>query len=429
MSFDPSIPQLPRAHSQSWREAYRHGDGEAPRLSTYQAPGGDPVPFAQENIRLSGGQSVDTGEYPFFGLWSNTTLNEKPQAITIQGFVRGEGYIGNRNALVESLRVTTDDSAPGFLDLPLWGRFPVVVLAYDVEEKGRENGQCSVSLTFSRAGVTAEARTDYARSGFDDRRELAAIAEALEEAVIQSFENALEGNTDIDTLAQGFTSLRDALISAVGRVQGSISQLNRMTNSVVGITNLIAQGVRSPRVLAGALFGAVASIIAGVMDVRNSFTGTVSFFRGMGNRKRLLLGFLSSNTFRMDVEAATVRQHVTRDSMENLYRAVSLCAVGQIMVQTEMTYQEALNCWALYENLESSVDQNNPDVYRAVRDMRLSASRELSARSMDVELRRGISLPVPLLHLSQVLGCDDEKLRQLNTIPNSFVIQGEVLYV
>ena len=71
-SFDPS---LPRTYSDSWREAYGQGT-DTPRLSSYQAPDGEPVVFAYDSISLGGGQNIDTVEYPF-GFWSNTKLGEE----------------------------------------------------------------------------------------------------------------------------------------------------------------------------------------------------------------------------------------------------------------------------------------------------------------------------------------------------------------
>jgi len=426
MSFDPA---LPRPYKEEWREAYRYDSDDTPRLSTYQAPGGSPIPFVMDNVRLSAGQSVDTAEYAFHGLWSNTPLNEKPHAITVNGFVRGETYIKNRNALVEALRITTDDADTGFIDLPLWGRFPVVVVSYDVEERGKENGQCSISLTFTRAGITVEERWVFDGGGFDVYGITAATAELLREAAIQSLEQSLAENIDNNAIAQGFAKIKDTLIAAIGRVQGAVSALDKMTNEAAGITNFLAQGIRAPRELAEALFGAAASIIAGAMEIKNTWDDTVSYFRISGNHKKLLLQFLSADTFRADIEAVTVKQHITKDSIENLYRAAALSAAGQILVQSEMTYQEAKGYWALYEKLEASVDQNNPDVYRAVRDMRLATARELSARKLDTELLKTFSHPLPLLYLSQILGCGDEKIRQLNTISDSFVIRGDVVYV
>ena len=80
VKFDTSLPQT---YSDSWREAYGQTNDTA-RLSSYQAPGGQSVPFAYDSISLGSGQNVDTAEYPY-GFWSNARLGEKPQSIKIKG--------------------------------------------------------------------------------------------------------------------------------------------------------------------------------------------------------------------------------------------------------------------------------------------------------------------------------------------------------
>lgn len=101
MNFNPNVPE---PYSESWRESYRANEDDFPRLSTYQSPNGSPIPFILGKNDFSGGQSVDTSEYPYFGFWSNNSLNEKPQEITISGFIRGKNYIANRNELIVALR-------------------------------------------------------------------------------------------------------------------------------------------------------------------------------------------------------------------------------------------------------------------------------------------------------------------------------------
>jgi hypothetical protein len=101
-----------------------------------------------------------------------------------------------------------------------------------------------------------------------------------------------------------------------------------------------------------------------------------------------------------------------------------------IMPQLESpTYRQAQNYWALYEKLEASIDQSDPAVYRAIRNMRIAVSAELAARSLDTELTRRISTPVPLLYLALHLGCGNETLRTLNRPEDSFVMKGDVRYV
>jgi hypothetical protein len=433
MSFDPA---LPKPYSEDWRETYgfkynndthRYEETGEPLHTSYQAPGGDPVPFIFDSVRLSGGQSVDTAEYPFFRLWSSTPLNEKPQVLTVNGFIRGDFYIKNRNALVEALRLKTDDDTPGFLYLPLWGRFPVVVVSWDVEEKGTENGQSSVSLSLTRAGVTVEERWKF-EGNFEGRADLARGEVA--EAAIERFNRELKDAVDPQTMASAFERFQKDLIGVIGRIQGAESALNAMTNTAVGITNLIAQGVRSPRDLAQALFSAAGSIASGVMDIKNSALETAAYFFRSANVKHVLLSFLSQADYRLDTEAVTAKQMINKRVSENLYKTMCLCASGQLLVRLEdPSYQQARSFWTLYENLEAGLDQSDPAVYRAIRDMRIAAAGELAARSLDAELIRHINTPVPLLYLAHHLGCDNETLRQLNRPEDSFVMRGDIRYV
>jgi prophage DNA circulation protein len=424
MSFDPA---LPKPYKENWREAYRYDEDDTPRFSTYQPPEGEPIPFVFDTLRLSGGQSVDTAEYPFFGFWSSTPLNEKPQSITVNGFIRGETYIKNRNAIIEALRIKTDDDNPGFMDLPLWGRFPVVVVSYDVEEKGQQNGQCSLSITLTRAGVTVEERWKF-EGALEGKTTLA--AEELKNIAIDKFTKDLEGTVDPNTLAAAFGKLKENLIGIIGRIQGAKSTLNAMTNEVVGITSLIAQGVRAPGELAQALFSAANSIVAGIMEIKNSVIETIAYFTMRDNTKNVLVKFLSQSDYRSDVEAVTVRQQKTKEAVENLYRVMSLYTAAQIFIPLENpVYQQAQSYWALYKKLEASVNQSDPAVYRAIQNMRIAASRELAARSLDTELFRYISASAPLLYLAHYLGCDNEKLRELNKPADSFAMRGEVKYV
>jgi prophage DNA circulation protein len=150
----PFDAALPSPYANDWKRAERPGTEDSPRLTSYQAPGGKAVVFILKSFTFSGGQSVDTSEYPFDGLWSNEALNEKPQTLRVEGCIRGAEYVKTRNAFIEALRVKTSDDAPGFIDFPFWGRFPVVVIDYEIAENTDEKGQCAVSLTFKRAGVS-----------------------------------------------------------------------------------------------------------------------------------------------------------------------------------------------------------------------------------------------------------------------------------
>jgi prophage DNA circulation protein len=422
LTFDPS---LPAPYKTSWREAYRYDKDDSPRLTSYQSPDGAPVPFVLTNFKFSGGQAVDTGEYPYFGLWSNEVLNEKPQAITVSGCIRGETYIQNRNDMIEALRARTDDEKPGYIDLPLWGRFPVVVVSFDVEEKGLENGQCGVSITLTRAGANMEER----RLNENDP-DMDAIAEEVKTTSIKDFIKNLKDNIAANTLVAGFTKVKQFLIGIVGRVQGAQSELNAMTNAVTGITNLIAQGIQAPASLAQTFYSSIDSMAAGVASIKNSVSETSSYFRTRDNIKNMLMNFLSVSSYRLDVEAVTVKEYATREAMENLVKTASLYAASRLFVQAEdMTYQQKTAAWKLYENLESAVNLNDSELYKAVQSLRNITAKKLSSVSTARELIKEITVPVPVLYLAHFLGSSDSVLRQFNRIEDSFVVKGEITYV
>jgi hypothetical protein len=88
-----------------------------------------------------------------------------------------------------------------------------------------------------------------------------------------------------------------------------------------------------------------------------------------------------------------------------------------------------MNYWSLLQKLEATIDKNNPAVYAAAEDMRVAASRALSALELSSEMKRAADAPLPLLYLAHYLGCDAARLRQLNSIADSFAVKGEIVYV
>ena len=224
LNFDSS---LPRPYSDSWREAYGQ-NADTPRLTSYQAPDGEPVVFAYDSISLDGGQNVDTAEYPY-GFWSNTQLGEKPHSIKVKGHLIGENYIAERTKLVSALQVATDDDNPGFIDLPLWGRFKVVVIAWNIDEEKANTGLSDISLEFMRAGYSDTQRFDAAAQGLA-RLNMEEAVSGLEVAAVSSFKATIEKSSDTNLLASGFGKITGTLAAIVGRVQGARSVMNGMTN-------------------------------------------------------------------------------------------------------------------------------------------------------------------------------------------------------
>lgn len=452
VKFDTSLPQT---YSDSWREAYGQTNDTA-RLSSYQAPGGKPIAFAYDSISLSSGQNVDTAEYPY-GFWSNTRLGEKPQSIKIKGHLIGEEYIKQRTDLVSALQVVTDDDNFGVLDLPLWGRFGVVLINWNVDEDKEKTGLSDLSIEFVRAGFSEKKQFERV-SAFIERQSVNGAVENLKNASVNAFSVAVEKSKDVTTLSQGFAKLTAKLQSIVGRVQGDINTLNTMTNKIKGITNLIAQAVISPRELAQAFVSAAFGIVSGIIEIKNAVDETASYFMGEDdsddtnsssslsngqkekisqdfsamNEKNVLVQFLTASTYRLDEETITEQQYNTVFAIENLYKTVSFGVCAQLLTKIDpksQTYESQSGFWKLFEKLEDSIDKEDSDLFATVEECRISCAQVLLSFNYDVELKREIRKDMPLLDLAIYLGCEEERIRSLNAVADSFLIKGDVIYV
>lgn len=442
-SFDPS---LPRTYSDSWREAYGQGT-DTPRLSSYQAPDGEPVVFAYDSISLGGGQNIDTVEYPF-GFWSNTKLGDKTHTIRIKGHVIGEDYIKQRSVLVAAFQVPTDDDTPGFLDLPLWGRFKVVVETWNVDEEKQKNGMSEISLELKRTGYSDTKRLDTAIANLNKQNVDSAVSN-LKKVSVASFAKTIEKAKDTNMLASGFGNLTKALANIVGRIQGASSVMNSMVSKINSVTSLIAQGIRAPKELAQAFVSAVYGIVSGVLEIKNAADETASYFMGSDdedsdsgdsvmekfiqrNEKNVVMNFLTASNYELSDEAITEQQWNTKKAVENLYRMTAFGAVAQLFVKIDpdtQSFDKQSGLWTLFEFLEESIDKENPDVYAAVEETRIACAETLLTYSYDRELKRHIRQSMPLLPLALYLGCDAEKIRRLNEVADSFLIEGDVIYV
>lgn len=456
---------LPAPFDYNWKVAERPDTEDLrtnPRFTSYQSPNSsDEHTFVQESFSFKGGQSVDTAEYPFDGLWSNDRLNEKPQVLHIQGFILqthssdSDGYIKKRNALVEALRIPTDDDAPGFLSLPFWGRFPVVVIDYEIGEKFDEKGRCSISLDLQRAGVSPDQRA----AAFTSISTAAAKTEAkivLQSAIKKDFVTKMSKITiDAAFLRTALGKVKTAILSVVGRVQGAMTLLNTITNEINSISRLVTDVLLLPGKVADTLVNCWNSIISGIVEIKNAWNSLADIFDGessngsangggasatssngssypapeRNNEKNVLLMLFSARNYTLDSPSATVAQEAIKQAVENLYRTCCYCAACELIAEMDLTYQSAAGFWSLLQQLADSVAVENPEVYTAMENMRIATSRELAEKELSAELSRKFDNPLPLLYMAQYLGCDEARLRELNPISDSFLVKGDMVYV
>lgn len=433
-----NIYSLPEPSSYSWREAY-----ETKNLASYKVKGKEEVSFILESSKFSGGQSLDLSEYPFFGMWSSEALNEKPHTITVSGFLRGENYIEKRNALIETLRVPTSDDAPGYLFLPLWGRMKVVVVSFNTDENASENGQCKIEITCNRAGESEKERI-VANSYIKPIRE---TANELKQVSINYMSDSLSLN-DSNVFISSINKATNKLSEIISTVQGQASNISDMSRTINTISATIAQGVKTPGIIAEAFTNIIDSIVTSIFNIKQSAIESVDKVKsfasniyaylnidGERNENKAILQFVSFKDINL-LENGYIKEEEIKAANEtaNFIKLISLYAVSLLLSESTKTKEKLKNYLKLYDALDSSIDKDDALIYAACESLKLSLIYTLSSKTSDSEKSITLNKSQTLLSLEEYLSCD--KLRELNLIEDSFAIGGhtsniknKVLYV
>lgn len=426
--MENNIYTLPTPTATSWRESY-----DIKNLASYEAPNLKEINFILDNVKLTGGQSIDVSEYPFFGMWSNNSLNEKTHTITVSGFLRGENYIEKRNSLVHALRIETNDNEAGYLFLPLWGRFKVVVTGWSVDESINENGQCKIEINFNRAGERFN-QNEYITS-------VQAEAAQLKNIAISKLPKTLNTTAFIKSLNKSVSNLSNI----IGGIQGQVASINDMVRAVNTVTALISQGVKTPAILADAFSNIVESIVNGVIPIKQAVYETKDSVVSLGrstlsyfnidnnynlsrNEKKVILQFVNTKDINL-IESEYIKSDEIQaaEETQNFVKLMSLYAIALLLSESTESKEKLKNYISLYEKLDNSINKNDPNIYAVCDNLKLSLLNNLTIKNIESEKKIKLNKAQTLLVIENYLS--SENIRELNLIEDSFNIKQEVIYV
>lgn len=208
-----------------WREEQRrvaHPDGMAVGASFRG------VPFRTTESDTGVGRRNEVHEYPMRDLPYADDLGRRAREFQVNGYVLGENYLQERDALIEALEAY----GPGELIHPKYGMLNVVVLGrVSIRESHTEGGIARFAITFAEAGEnTFPQAASSTQDGVHD------AADELGTASVDRFSSLI----DVSGAA--------ALVSdLVGRVTSSLDALQRMVglNGLVDLAGDVVRGVSS----------------------------------------------------------------------------------------------------------------------------------------------------------------------------------------
>jgi prophage DNA circulation protein len=195
------------------------------------------VPFYVETSEFSGGRRGTTHEYPFKKDVFREDLGRKVRTFTVEGYVIGDGYFGNRDALLEALE---SEKGPGPLVHPYHGNRQVAVDTFRVRETKSEGGWAQFSIEF----IETPAKPAQPSSVVDAPGALASSASLARSSVGAEFLKKYDPGV---LLASASASVRSAVLAisdvtsvVTGSVQSAALLKHRIDSTIDNVLTIIA---------------------------------------------------------------------------------------------------------------------------------------------------------------------------------------------
>lgn len=408
--------------SSSWREAY-----DIQNLIEYEAPNAKRVFFIYDNVRISGGHSVDNIEYPNYGGWYNTAINETTNKINISGFLRSEDYLSKKIDLVNALKIKTDDENPAFIFIPLWGRIRVVLNDWTIEEAASENGQCKIELTLLQS-LESESEISSAMS----------VSDAINNVKQQALENIDKEDFNFDTFISSINSFTSSLSNIIGKIQAKTEYINKMSQAIKTVSTMIAQGIKTPSLFAQAISNVAESITNGIIEIKQAAIETGDASKSLiynilpsetakNNEKKTAIQFLDFSNTNSTKDLISDSEIQTAKKSDNFMKTIAITAVAALITKMDATKDELKNYIKLYDKLDSSINKDDYKLNALLIDLKISIIEELNNRELASEKKIKFNKNMTLLNTEHYLQC--YKLRDLNFIEDSFVLPKEITYI
>ncbi|MBI2769987.1 MAG: DNA circularization N-terminal domain-containing protein [Burkholderiales bacterium] len=353
------------------------------------------VPFKTTDADVKVGRRTVVHQFPGRDRPYVEDLGRSADRWQVRGYVIGEDYLDQRDALIEALSA----KGPGELVHPRYGVLQVSVTGHaSVEESNKDGGIARFSIDFVESGsnVFPAAREDTvdvvdqaaarceaaAQVQFVEVMNLAGPASVLQGA-INAASTTLSGVMDVVRQVTASASL-SGLVSTVSGLSGSLATVIRtpaaFAEQLLGVNTLLVEGVRRPVTAVqqlGALFDASArpaiTALAGSTRERIQLNGHA--------HSDLVRGFSLTSQARM-VSLAIGGSDV--DLAGNPLDERPIATASQAVALRDQLFTQI--------DTELEVNDPAPEMANALEGLRAAVARDVSARA---ELLRERSTFVP----------------------------------
>jgi len=284
-------------------------------------------------------------------------MGRRTREFSIEVFVIGPNYDSARDALISAI----EQPGPGELEHPYFGTLRVSIINASKKESTREGGKATFSLTCVESGDLA----------------LPTVTADTKEKVVDSVDKSIAAAID------DFSKAFDVVGQAADFVQSVIDEVDAVLGAiedVVGsVTGPIADLIRAPAEMAGAISGALNN----VQDLVNDPLQALSIYKTLfdaGNGRPIV----PTNT------ANRKRQALNTFALHSLIERVAIAEAARSSANASFTTrEEALAVQSLLvEAIDEKVEALDPvnaepveaEVYASLADLRTMVARDLRIR-------------------------------------------------
>jgi prophage DNA circulation protein len=407
-----------------WREQL-HQTSFSRGGRTVQAPGASfrGVPFHTVDADLGIGRRSVVHEFPQRDEPFVEDLGRKARTFTVEGYVIGDNYLAERDALWAAL----EKEGPGELIHPRWGVLWVAVQDQArIKESPREGGLARFTITFIEAGSNVLPNTLT-----DTTKQVDTACKALDDAAGSAYcvDSNVEGPQVLaDMQAKSFAKDLQNMLKTVRQVT-STEDIVSLVRDIGGVSTSLTNLVRTPL-----------NLVQSLQSLQQQLVGIVD--RPLSALSEFRIVFGENHRIGSSAPAGSTRSRVTvnDNARADLQRRTALSQQARMLTvaiaDSEVrTADQAVTLRdALLDQIDIELESADPDAAtaKALLLLRVAVTRDVAARAELLQQRSSITVMavVPALVLAHRVYQDATRAEELairNSVRNpAFVPAGTV---
>lgn len=201
------------------------------------------VPFFVEEAERSGGRRAVVHEFPLRDDPYVEDLGRKARTFPVKGYVLGDDYLDQRDALITALENTP---GPGELAHPYYGIRRAICTSWSGSDKRDEGGICTISIEFTETPAQAPVPTQVVAPADQVSTAADTSFDASKSELASKYDTTGMPAFSLDSAQTALTKASDALTAKLAPIVSDTQELANLTGQLALLTTEASSLVRTP---------------------------------------------------------------------------------------------------------------------------------------------------------------------------------------